>query len=212
MFRMVRTCLVYALSSSRDGVIRYVGQTFAKLRHRLTGHLHAARIGKRLPVAMWVAEETAAGHAIHIQLLEDNAEHNAAEKRWIAEMQARGLPLLNATAGGAGMLGYRMPPAHRERIRRALAGKAKAPDHVAAVALALAGRKPAPQTIAAARQAAKDKPWSPSRRAACEATEPSLRSERARIGRSRLSPERRSQISSIAGKAAGAKRRGEPGV
>lgn len=99
-----RTCTIYGLSSSRDGELRYVGQTVQKPATRLRVHLESAKRNKT-HIANWIKREVAGGYAILMEILEENASWNTAEIEWISKHKALGTRLLNHTDGGGGLLG-----------------------------------------------------------------------------------------------------------
>lgn len=94
--------MIYSLCHPGTGEIRYIGQSRTP-RRRLRAHLSLARSGNDAPVYRWIRKLITNGLAPTIIILQDSfADYgiNEAEVSWIAEARARGLRLLNVTAGG----------------------------------------------------------------------------------------------------------------
>lgn len=104
---MSKSCTVYALASSEDGAVRYIGQTTGTPERRLVGHLSSARRGSRLPVHLWIAKVVANGYEVALTTLAENAAWHTTEMTIIAEYRANGARLLNLTDGGEGTIGCR---------------------------------------------------------------------------------------------------------
>lgn len=118
-------CDVYGLASSRDGVMRYVGQTMdvAEARHAEWLRGRQRRRGK---VAEWIRAETTAGFAIELRVLIRGGRWNVDETNLIARYRALGAPLLNVHPGGSCRTEYfvRRPTAEtRAKIGNALRGR-----------------------------------------------------------------------------------------
>ena len=114
---------IYGLASSRDGRIRYVGQTAATLQTRFRSHDNACRNGKVGPLYNWMRKETTHGYTVFYFEIERDAEYNSAERRWIAWYRNHGASLLNQTDGGMGNVGYVVSDETRQRMRAARIGK-----------------------------------------------------------------------------------------
>lgn len=93
-------CEVYGLRSTRDGIIRYIGQTHggAVARHKVW--LSQARQGFPGRVCGWIREELAADHTVEIIVIVSDARWNADQTAQIAAHRAAGAPLLNVRKGG----------------------------------------------------------------------------------------------------------------
>jgi hypothetical protein len=95
-------CIVYGLASTRDGKVRYVGQTRCKPEARLAQHI--AEAYKPNPsharLAEWIRAENKARFFVGVRVLCDTAEWNVTEPQVIADHRARGVDLLNARKGG----------------------------------------------------------------------------------------------------------------
>lgn len=100
-----RGVTVYTLSSSRDGAVRYVGQTVQPISARFRQHINNSKNNKT-PVARWIKRELEHGYSINITPLEMNAMLHVAEMSWIARFRADGTKILNLTDGGEGTLGW----------------------------------------------------------------------------------------------------------
>jgi GIY-YIG catalytic domain./AP2 domain. len=119
---------VYVLVDPRDGTWRYCGVTRNSLVKRLGQHVSPHELQRRRPVAVWLREMVAAGMRPFIMLVErvPGAEWREAEQRWIAELRARGCPLLNGDDGGTGSEGgYSWDATARANLSRAKAGRSR---------------------------------------------------------------------------------------
>ena len=94
--------IVYGLSSSEDGTIRYIGQTKMPPHVRLKSHVGEA-FGKK-PVQThkghWIRSVVENGHQVQIIVLKTNAVYNEDEKLFIKFYKEQGFSLVNATDGG----------------------------------------------------------------------------------------------------------------
>lgn len=138
---MLPTCSVYGLYSTKDRVIRYIGQTMQQpIRRRLVQHLaEAARPPCTSRCHRWIRSVLRSGHEIGIELIEADCRWNEAEMRWIAfyRSQSPGL-MTNLAAGGGGYSGKRslatrmkMRKPKSEEHRARMRGRKMSPDHVA---------------------------------------------------------------------------------
>lgn len=178
-----RICVVYGLFAKSDEIIRYVGQTVVGANARLRGHLKRARISKT-PVHRdyWIRSVIAAGDEVGIVVLQDPAERDTSEREWISLLKSQGADLVNLTAGGDGMLDA--PPELRKRISDSVKKLWESAEYRAKAA----GSR-------------KGVPWSAAQFEARMSVSSETRSDRARRGRQKVSPERRSEISALAAKA-----------
>lgn len=184
-----RTCTVYALYASNDPSIRYVGQTTMGV-HRRVGH-HVARAlrktAKPTHREAWIRKVVRDGHTVEYKVLQECAAWNVDEIRWIKWYTDQGADLVNATAGGEGMIDA--PKELRDRISKKVSALWADPAYRAHQSRNMR------------------KPWSAERRAACDAVSPEVRSDRAKRGRMRMSPAERSRIASAAASEGIAQRR-----
>lgn len=91
--------VIYGLSSTRDQVIRYIGQTSTGLPEtRLAAHRQRAKSGKA-PLACWMRKEQAAGFDVRLTVLFWHGDAATSEKEYIALYRALGAPLLNVAVG-----------------------------------------------------------------------------------------------------------------
>lgn len=114
------TCSVYALFSSDDGLIRYIGQTKRDLKVRLGAHLSAAKVGKTHRDT-WIRSVLKRGANVLIVELRGDAEWCVAEVEVIREYLKLGVDLVNATSGGDGV----RDPAPEVRAKIAAAQKGR---------------------------------------------------------------------------------------
>lgn len=139
---------VYGLSSSRDGAIRYVGQTIQLLKNRMNYHRFRSRKNPRTAVARWMAREHSDGFSVTATVLIENAVWHESEIKLIAEYRENGYRLLNLTDGGEGTLGWhgnlgnkRPDLAERNRSMLGKPGKKNSPECRAKISAALKGRE-----------------------------------------------------------------------
>lgn len=95
---------VYALSSSVDGVARYIGSTSKPPARRLQGHLRSAKGGRwdRLggsPVQVWIRSVLAGGFEVRLTVLMEGACYWC-ETAEIVRRLDQGEPLLNVHVRG----------------------------------------------------------------------------------------------------------------
>lgn len=100
-----REVTVYALSSSCDGEVRYIGQTTQPLNSRLRAHVSRARRVQDRYLGNWINRQLTDGSTIQIAVLVANAIWDVDECRLIAEYRTNGSRLVNATTGGQGTYG-----------------------------------------------------------------------------------------------------------
>ena len=114
---------IYVLCES-NGEIRYVGKTSYSLSVRLGQHLSYARYGKRNYLYNWIRSIFSTGHLPTISLIgEVEGDGCGEEIAWIAYGRAEGWRLVNATAGGEGILGYKHTEATRIRLSNFFKGR-----------------------------------------------------------------------------------------
>lgn len=133
----MRPVTIYALCSSRDMRARYVGQTY-NLAERTLYHRGRSRFAKT-HLGNWVGRVLDDGFKIEVVVLQENAERNVDEIKWIADLHELGAELVNGSPGGDGFGGER-GESHRAAISRALRGKPKSQEHRAKLSAALLGR------------------------------------------------------------------------
>lgn len=98
-------CTVYALASSEDGIVRYIGQTKKLLADRLRDHINESTSKKKSLKLNWIRQQLRAGNRIVISEVKCDAAWNSDEIEAIKEFRERGFPLLNMTSGGDGVIG-----------------------------------------------------------------------------------------------------------
>lgn len=98
-------CSIYSLSSSRDGEVRYIGQTTQPLARRLCQHRNYAK-RKQTAVHKWINREQRDGFEICIRSVLENARFHLDEVELIDFLRCEGLRLLNLTEGGEGTRGW----------------------------------------------------------------------------------------------------------
>lgn len=105
------TCKVYGLFSTEDNSVRYIGQTKVSVDSRLLNHRRRSK-DHNTHLYNWMRKVHEEGYEVEAVVLLENAEWNTDEIRIIAEYRSRGVPLVNSTDGGDGVLN---PP---EDVRR----------------------------------------------------------------------------------------------
>jgi len=144
---------IYALCSSRDHRVRYVGQTHQLLSNRIWYHQNRS-VRAKTHLGRWMSSVKAKGHSIEVVVLQENAERNSAEIEWIAMLSDFGADLVNGTPGGDGF-GNDRTQSHKDAIARALKGRQKSPEHCANLAAANRGKKLPPERAAQLAEARK---------------------------------------------------------
>lgn len=174
------TCTVYGLASSEDGVVRYIGQTSGPLKRRVLRHISFAHRQRRRLTHRdrWLLKIERDGFEVVASVIQDDAMWNVSEMEWIARYADSGARLVNSTAGGEGI--NDPSPELRKRISESVKRLWQDPEYRARVG------------------ARKGTHWSAARREACDAVSHETRSDRARRGRAKLSPEQRSSIAAAA--------------
>lgn len=134
-------CDVYALFSSRDGVIRWIGQTQDVAEARHAQWLKGAKSGYDLDVPYvfdWIRRETAAGHSIELRVLIRGGRWDIDEIQMIAHYRAEGAPLLNRSPGGGGRKHEWMMPLTRAQTRAKISAAMRGREHTVETKLKMA--------------------------------------------------------------------------
>lgn len=147
-------CTVYGLRSSRDGRVRYVGQTRGAISKRLRKHLENARIGVKTHCYNWLRAEVQAGHQITATVIESDAKYHEAEKQWIEWYKNNGSTLVNCTDGGEGTLGWKHTQASKEKMLAKRIGRKPALSESRINALRERAREMGTNPVMRAKQAA----------------------------------------------------------
>ncbi len=135
--------IVYALIDPRTGFPRYVGLSSRGLlrpnQHRTEKHL---KKDAATPKACWIRKLQRLGLDYSVSVLAELPTTNGlpeTEAFWISELRGRGFPLLNVSAGGAGLLSP--SPEVRAKMSAAQTGRKRDPAAVAKVAASNTGKK-----------------------------------------------------------------------
>lgn len=138
---------VYGLFSTRDGAVRYIGQTVQSLAQRLRQHRCYAKLRRSTAVHKWFTREVDDGYEIKMTALANDAVLHVTEIALIAAHRQSGCALLNHTDGGEGTIGWRgnagnkRPDlAERNRSRKGLPGHPSTPEANAKIAAAHKGK------------------------------------------------------------------------
>lgn len=86
---------VYGIFSSRDGEVRYIGQTKGRVAVRLGQHLMMMRDRPKAPLFQWLNAEIEAGYSLGVTKLIERATWNVDEQLTIDRYVASGADLLN---------------------------------------------------------------------------------------------------------------------
>ena len=116
------TVTVYALSSSQDHAVRYIGQTVMTLRRRLNSHIHEAQTKRSNYKHHWINSVVAAGHDVLIVALKVNAVLHVDEIATIAHHKTLGCALVNLTTGGEGSPGCVLSPERCAQMAASMLG------------------------------------------------------------------------------------------
>ena len=114
-------CIVYGLYSSRDGELRYIGQTVQAMKARIAQYRSHSRSNKT-PIHRWFRRELDDGFEPMCKVVVQDGVYNVTEIDVIAKFRTEGARLLNVAAGGKGVLGGQSTlgmkfPATSERMR-----------------------------------------------------------------------------------------------
>lgn len=137
--KIVKPCIIYGLYSSRDGELRYIGQTIHKLSDRLARHKSCAK-NKRTAVNWWFLREMKDGFEIDIRLLKVG-EFNTTEMELIEQYKSYGARLLNHTNGGNGNFGWHPSAETRANMSASQRGRRHSAESKLKISAALLGRK-----------------------------------------------------------------------
>jgi hypothetical protein len=125
---MSKPAIVYGLTSSEDGQIRYIGQTTKPLRRRLREHITSAQRGGMWPIAKWIRKVIRQGFEVQITPLVESAIWDESEIETITTYLAQGAKLLNATNGGKGFVGMVFTEDTRRKMSEAAKRRLSAPE------------------------------------------------------------------------------------
>jgi group I intron endonuclease len=135
---------IYALHDPTDRSGRvYVGKTAKRLHQRILEHTNAAKRGELSPRARWIKSILERGMmpaAVVLEEVLDGGDWEEAERFWIASLRTLGLPLLNLTDGGEGLLGHRRSEVTRRKIGDAQRGRKYSPERCQHIGDALRGK------------------------------------------------------------------------
>lgn len=111
---------VYVIKDPISLAIRYVGITFKDPEKRLAQHIdEAMRKSPRTHKNNWIRSLLESGLRPVVECMESGeGDRKEAERRWINHYRTMECPLVNATDGGEGLLGYRCSPETKKSILR----------------------------------------------------------------------------------------------
>ena len=131
--------IVYGLSSSEDGEVRYIGQT-AQPTKRLNNHISESKTGNTHK-KRWIRSVIAKGFEVQMSTLLEDSVWDEDEIRIIEEHKAAGARLTNATGGGGGL--KNATPETRAKLSAAARDRPPISDETRAK-MSAAGRDRAP--------------------------------------------------------------------
>ena len=141
-------CIIYSLMSSEDGRVRYIGQTTQSVQRRLAQHLaDATSTRSDTRCHRWIRKSIRNGYDVTIDVVEENAEINTAEIKWIKHYRTLHDDLTNILNGGdLGAVGVKRSKVTCERMskpksetHKANMRKPKALEHKIKIAAAQIG-------------------------------------------------------------------------
>lgn len=153
--------LIYGCIDPRTRLIRYIGRSSSGLSHPRS-YTSPCMLKDSTHRSRWIRQLLRQGLVYEVVVLEevrDSSGLNAAERWWIAYGRLATWPLVNHTAGGDGLSGYKLTAATKAKISAANTGRTPTAEARAANARAQRGRKHSDETrrqmsqTATARQA-----------------------------------------------------------
>ena len=132
---------IYMLKD-QDGRIRYIGKTSSSLKERLLDHLSHARRGCKDRKCCWIRFLFKQGFIPKIQLIGEVDGNGIREEiAWIAYFRAEGIDLVNGTAGGEGVVGYKYSDEERRQMSIARCGRKQSAEAIENHRIAMMGHK-----------------------------------------------------------------------
>lgn len=140
--------IVYGLSSSKDNVIRYIGQTKVLSHIRLKAHVREAfgNLKKDTHKCRWIRNVIEEGYQVLITTLKEDAIYNEDEKLFIKIYKEIGIKLVNATEGGDHA--FELTQEARKKMSERKKGKKASLETKAKLSAMRKGRKQSPEWIA----------------------------------------------------------------
>lgn len=138
--------IIYGLRDTRPermGELRYIGRSASGLR-RPRQHQRPSALGKRTHLSCWLGTLANLGLKPEISVLQvcaSEEELNDTEVYWISQVRNCGVPLVNGTDGGGGMVGYVPTEETRQKTRRSSTGRRHSPETIAKISAAKRGKK-----------------------------------------------------------------------
>ena len=116
-----KLCSVYGLYSTKDGLIRYIGQTEHPPRRRLIQHLCEAK-GNRgdRHCHRWIRKTLREGYQVRVRLVESECALDKAEIRWINIYRSKYPELMTniANGGECGTAGIKRSEKTKSKMRK----------------------------------------------------------------------------------------------
>jgi len=116
----MQKCKVYALSSSENGRIRYIGQTIQSLSRRLAQHIADAKrfAESKSYLHRWIRKTLRNGYNLQINLIDSDCVVDLSEAQWIACFRKTTPDLVNTEDGGkTGKLGHKLSDETKAKMR-----------------------------------------------------------------------------------------------
>lgn len=135
---MSQSVTVYGMFSSRNGEIRYIGQTNGRIAVRLGQHLMMSRDRPDSPLFDWMNAEIEAGYSLGMTKLIEGAQWHVDERLTIERYVASGANLLNFSKEQLSALRREIglkkweEPAYREKVVATRKRIATDPERMAA--------------------------------------------------------------------------------
>lgn len=137
---------IYGLFSTKDGVVRYIGQCKCTPKERLKAHLRDSIKMNKSHKCNWIRKVLADGCQIGFTVLKENAVWNEDEIAFIKHYKNQGFDLVNNTIGGDGAIGAKWSAEAKKKLSESKQGWKNSPESIEKMRTAAIGRKHTDET------------------------------------------------------------------